>query len=292
MAQKTAAGYGKGVVEIDDAPHDLLLGPDELLAIIDAPDYKAPVLPAIALELLALARSPDLDLRQVLRLLERDAMLTARVLRIAQSPMYASRVAVSSLGDALNRLGLDGLSRIVLEATVGMSVFRVPGFDAAVDSLRRHSTATAYIARAVARVTKIPTEPAFLCGLLHDVGVVACLLIFARPRAGRERPAFDDVWSVVEPLHEKVSGRLAALWNLPLEVRVVIGSHHVRPGRRLVPMAGAICVADALACELGAGDEAPPDPSITSALRAQIGFPEEALPELMSYAREVIAQIE
>ena len=291
MVRKSAANYGRGEVAIDDDVGDLLLGPEELIEIIDAPTYQPPVLPAIALEILAMSRSPDLDLRKVLRLLERDPLVAAKVLRAAQSPLYASRTPVASLDDALRRLGLEVLSRIVLEVALGMTVFRVHGYQDAVDAVRRHSTATAYITRAVAHACRLPTEVAFLCGLLHDVGVVACLLVFSRPRARARTPAFELVWPVVEPLHQAVSGRLAKLWNLPADVQRVIGHHHVRPGPGLDPIAAAIRIAEALACELGLGSELVPEPAELAALRAQIGFPDAALPDLEAYARTVIAQI-
>ena len=292
MARRTAAAYGKGNVAIEDDASELMLGADELIEIIDAPSYQPPVLPKIALEIYELSRSRNLDYRQVLRLLERDPMVAARILRTAQSPIYASRVPVASLADALSRLGVEALARIVFEATTGMTLFRARGYEAAMDDIRRHSTATAYIARAVAHAIKQPTELAFLCGLLHDVGIVACLLVFARPRPSGTVPAFELVWPVVEPLHQAVSGRLGKLWNLPEHVRRVIGDHHVRvDAKQPDPIACAVFLADAIACELGLGNDAAPEPATIDAVRAAIGFPDAALPELMDYARQVVGQI-
>jgi HD-like signal output (HDOD) protein len=288
-----APDYGRGIVEIDDDGGDLLLGADELIEIIDAPGYQPPVLPVIALQLYELARQPDLDYRRVLRLLEREPLVAARILRLAQSPMYAARVPVASLADALNRLGIEALARIVLEATAGLTLFRAPGYEAAMDSMRRHSTATAYLARAIAHAIRQPTELAFLCGLLHDVGVVACLVVYARPRRGRTPPAFDLVWPVIEPLHQAVSSRLGRLWNLPSPVQQVIADHHLHaPTPKLDPIAGAVFLADTLACELGVGHEAAPESTIVAAVREAIGFPPAALDDLMAYGREVVSAIE
>lgn len=290
--RKTAAGYGKGVLALDDEDAELLLGPEELIEIIEAPSYTPPMLPAIALEILELSRSPDLDLRRVLRVLERDPMVASKVLRVAQSPFYASRVAITSLSDALNRLGVETLSHIVLEATMGMSVFRVPGYEAAVEGIRRHSVATAYAARAIAHASGLPRELAFLCGLIHDVGIVACLLVYARPRPGRRPPSVDLVLPIVLPLHEGVSGRLARRWNLPEEVQTVMRGHHPQPGTRPRPLAAVVGLADTLTCELGAGTEPTLEPALATSLRSSIGFPEAALEELTTYTRQVIERIE
>lgn len=291
MTFKSSVAYGRGTVHIDDDDGDLLLGADELIELIDAPGYQPPVLPAIALEIYQLARSPDLDLRQVLRLLERDPMVAARVLRVAQSPMYATRMPVTSLADALQRLGVEMLARIVLEVSAGLTLFRAPGYEGPMEQVRRHSTATAYLARAVAHATKQPTEPAFLCGLLHDVGIVASLLVFARHRRGRPPPRFEDVWPVVEPLHETVSDRLARLWNLPDDVRRVIGHHHLRGVSAIDPLAGAVFVGGSLATELGCGLEHVDEPVVIGAVRDALGFPPAAFDELTAYGRSVIAQL-
>ena len=141
-----------------------------------SPSYKPPMLPQVAVELLQLAQQPDVDFEDAVALLEKDPVLATRVLSIAQSATYASRSPISTLHQATVRLGLKTMRDVVLEAALNLKVFRVPGFEAAMERLARHSTATAHIMRAICRRTRVETEFAFLCGLIHDVGFAASLL--------------------------------------------------------------------------------------------------------------------
>lgn len=290
MARTNVPGYGQGVVAIAEPELDIYLAePRELIARFRAPGYRPPMLPSIALELHALTQRRLCDLRQVLTLIERDPMVAARVLRTAQSTLYATKAPVRSLDDALARLGLETLSQIVFEVTTGMTLFRVPGYDEPMERVRKHSTATAYLARAVARVAGQPTELAFLCGLLHDIGIVACLLVFAQPGPGARAPSFAAAWAVIEPVHPEVSGLLAGLWRLPPELQAAMAQHHLAsPDSAL---ARTVFVADAITTQLGVGVEAAPESGWFDLARRQLGVSDALLPELMAYGARVVAEL-
>jgi len=221
-----------------------------------APGYRPPMLPAVALEVLELSQKTDVDFDRVVRLLERDAVLAARVLSISQSAAYASRTAILSLRTAVVRLGLKTLRDVVLEAALHLKVFRVPGFEPAMERLARHSTASAHVIRAVCRRTRVETEYAFLCGLLHDVGFVAALLALSSdPLYGRA--PFEALAPVLDEVHDDGSGLLARLWKLPAQVQRVVANHH-ELGRDAEPVSAALVIAEQLVWEAGAGLEPPP----------------------------------
>src|SRR5690349_20922299 len=83
-------------------------GPEELkqrlLGLFRSPNYHPPVLPAVALALTELSRRPNVAFTDVIATLERDPIIAAEVLRVAQSPFYSSRTPIKSLHEALNRL--------------------------------------------------------------------------------------------------------------------------------------------------------------------------------------------
>jgi len=251
-AGRARIGYGAGVVELrESAPDPSVL--ERIEAAFASPRYEPPLLPAAALQLLELSRKPEVSFRLVLDVLERDPMLAARVLKIAQSPVYVSGEPIRSLEQALLRLGLETLVQIFLQASLAAKVFRAPGYEAPMEALRRHSVVTAHIARLVCRATALPDEYAYLCGLLHDVGCAAALIVLgqtsdksvARVPYERARPA-------VLAIHEKATSVVCATWKLPAEVTMVIANHH-HPviGGHIHPMAAVVHVADALAVQLG-----------------------------------------
>src|SRR5215831_7820282 len=79
---------------------------DELNKTFASPDYQPPLLPAAALEMLALARDPNVSFGEIVSLLESEPLIAARVLRIAQSPFYSGGARVQTIDDAVMRLGI------------------------------------------------------------------------------------------------------------------------------------------------------------------------------------------
>lgn len=294
MTNRKAASYGKGEHVIDD---DSLLGlhdPGVLLEAFRSPNYQPPVLPQIAVELIELTRRPEVDYQTILSLLERDPMIAAKVLRAAQSVFHgATRVPVQSLREALVRLGLSTLTQLFLEVTLNMTLFRVKGYEEPVNRLRRHCSATAYIARAVAHATGQSTEHAFLCGLLHDVGMLGALMVIGKPGLGKIIPPVDQAMGAVVACHTEAGQILAKLWRLPSDVQDVLRHHHSPRASAIAPrMAAAICIADAMATELGEGIELDVVDEGLNDARLILPLDEAIHLELRTYAERVIERIE
>jgi len=216
-------------------------------------DYAPPVLPAAALEVHRLSQQTSVEIHQVLAALEKDPMLAARVLKIASSPVFSS-LPVVSLHSAVVRLGLMNLTNIVWEVSTNLRVFRSKAYAAPMESVRKHSTACAYISRVVAKRTSVSLDYAFLCGLLHDVGVAAALLVLSTD------PSIvigDEVLAVaLRSIHADASSVVARLWRLPADLQLVLGHHHlVSIQGHVHPVAAVVAVAEELAEELGFGLE-------------------------------------
>ncbi len=223
-----------------------------------SPSYKPPMLPEVALEVMQLSQRPDVKFEQVVALLQKDAVLAGRVLSIAQSAAYAGRSPVQTLQQASVRLGLKAMRDVVLEAALHLKVFRVPGYEGAMERLARHSAAVAHVMRAVCRRTSVEAEYAFLCGLLHDVGFAASLLALAEDPTWR-RATWDELRPVLDEVHEEASGLLARLWKLPDNIQRMVATHHApAPEGRAAPVNAVLVVAEQLCWEAGAGLEPPP----------------------------------
>ena len=130
--------------------------------------------PAVYDQLVALARRPETDLHDVVRVVESDVALTTEVLKLVNSAFFALVSQVHSVERAVGLLGLDVLQALALAGTV----FRPtapppPGLDAA--ELGRRSLRIAMLSRRIA-VTEgwDDTATGVLClaALLHDVGLL------------------------------------------------------------------------------------------------------------------------
>jgi HD-like signal output (HDOD) protein len=266
-----------------------------LRATLASSDYRPPLLPSIALQLMELTRRPNVRSTEVRQLLERDSLLAARVLQLAQSALYSRGAPVRSLDEAISLLGLRTLGELFVQTVLSTRVFRVNGYEGPMAQLMRHSTVTAHVARLACRMTSIPDEYAFMCGLLHDVGMAAGLLIFAGPSQPGARkpgapPPFEEVAYALEVVHEEAAAILAEAWRLHPEIRLVLSVHHrLQQGQHVHPLAAVVCVSDWAAAEAGAGIGGEADAARAELAASHLGFARPALQALVERARGIAA---
>jgi putative nucleotidyltransferase with HDIG domain len=197
-----------------------------LLARMKAGALELPLLPRVAMDVLALTSNENADTEELAELLHRDQSMTAHVLRIVNSPLYRTRNPIDSLPQALNRLGFARVREIAMVIACKQRVFRARDFGPEVYRAFRHSLATALFAQEVARSIHVDTEEAFLAGLLHDIGRPVLLQAVADLHAESRLMDTPAVMAVVAELHTQVGGLLARKWNLPERVCEAIAHHH------------------------------------------------------------------
>ena len=256
--KKGEEGYGQGRAAI--AHGDAVLLDEEalvaeLLACIEAPTYRPPTLPAVALEVMNLAQRPDVAIRDVVALLERDAMIAGRVLKVACSAVYSNGAKVTSLHNATMRLGLQTIRDLVMQITLEMRVFKSADYADTMELLRRHATVTARLCRVVSKYTALEAEFSFMAGLLHDVGIAGTLLALSDRKGPRKAPPdLISIWPAVDRVHQRAGELMAAHWTLPPDIRFALGAHHqVLIQGYPHPLAATVAIANELATELGAG---------------------------------------
>lgn len=234
-----------------DLSHPVANLAEKIRAQFRAPGYVPPLLPEVALEVQRSANSPTSSFASIAAILEKDSLLTARVLRLSRSPAYARAGEVRSIRDAVGRLGIKAVVELVWRAALDIGVFRSPHHRRTMDNLRRHGTATAYLARAAALFTPVPVEYAFLGGLVHDIGLSAALIVLSgQPTSG---VLVEREIRAVAAVHEELSGLIARLWNLPLDLQIAISQHHnLGDSGEVHPLSAVIFVAEHLALTLGA----------------------------------------
>ena len=143
---------------------------DAFLALKDGENCDLPMLPEVAAQLLTLTNDVDCNASDIVTLIKRDQSLTSHLLRTANSVRYNTGVAVSSVQQAVARLGLLAVREIVVLISCKCRVFDVPEFESHVRRSFRHSLTTAAFSQEIARTRRVNVEEAFLAGLLHDVG--------------------------------------------------------------------------------------------------------------------------
>lgn len=248
--------YGRGEHVIDDgAGHtvDASALKQTLVSVFGDKNYKAPLLPAAAHEVMELSRRSNVSFDDVQRIVEKDSTLAGKVLQVAQSPLYATRVKARTLRDAVQRLGLNAIRDIVWQVALEMRVFRAPGYDGVMAAVQRHSVATAHAARIVCSFSSVSADYAFLCGLLHDLGLPA-LLIALTEKKDAPKPDIEDMWGALHEVHEEAGAYLVKAWGLDPDLVSVIGNHHHFDADSFPhPLIAVLNVAEKLVADLGFG---------------------------------------
>ena len=270
-----------------------------LRGVFGSPGYKPPMLPSVALEIHDLSCRSDIDCEKLVVVLEHDPMLAAHVLRVANSPIFRGRDAETSLRSAVLRLGLKNLGEVVFEIALHMRVFRSAEYSGMMEQLRRHSTASGNLCRMLAFRAGQDPEHAFLCGLLHDIGIAAILIVLGERR--KSEPALEPavLSEVVGQIHEDISGMLVRQWKLPDEVAEVVAHHHGMAAVATAPLLSAVvAVADALSArfgfsmDLGAGICDGNDEELVAAACSKLNLDLGAMSTIETEAQQVLARLD
>ncbi len=192
-------------------------------------ELEVPLMPAIAQRLLSLSSDPDASAREFAEVIRLDQQLAARVLRIANSPVYSARGGITNLKQAIVTVGVRTLRDLGLAVSMGERVFRSKLFDTPMQRVWKHSIATAFIAKRIADVKRWDTGFAFLGGLLHDSGKP--VLFLALEGVLRQRAEWGALGSlladdIVREFHAEVGGLVARAWKFPDELHDAIRWHH------------------------------------------------------------------
>ncbi|MBI3729609.1 MAG: HDOD domain-containing protein [Burkholderiales bacterium] len=267
------------------------MNPISLAQIIDSVK-DLPTLPAIVMELLNNIDNEELDMHELAQKVSHDMALTAKTLRYANSPYYATMIKVTTVQQAISLLGLSTVRQIIMTAALTgcFPENNCRGFDH--KEFWRHSNAVAIAARILARRLKFNTDVAFTAGLLHDIGALVLATCYTKAyetvlvqRQELQTTQYEAEKQILGIDHAMVGETLATQWNFSeVMIKAIAGHHHPeKPG--LGFLATIIHVADGIAHALGVTttpDLAPPE--ITGQSWESLGLDQALLDEVLAEA--------
>lgn len=136
-----------------------------------------PGLPDIALRVRKAISREDADVNVITRLVQTDIPLTARLIQIANSPLYRGVQPVEDCQKAITRLGLDVTKNLVTSFALRRAfTAKTAKSRKRVEKVWKHSVQVAAIAFILSRITpRLNPDHAMLAALIHDVGVLPLL---------------------------------------------------------------------------------------------------------------------
>jgi HD-like signal output (HDOD) protein len=135
---------------------------------IAAGKVELPMIPRVVQRLLAALRDPDVDARTIGESLSQDPVLSAKVLRLANSSFFGGQRSMSSIDAAVALIGIQALNRLVMACGVSSAFKAIPGID--MPTFWRDALIAATAANKLAARIEADAEEAYVCGLLHATG--------------------------------------------------------------------------------------------------------------------------
>jgi HD-like signal output (HDOD) protein len=200
-----------------------------LTEVITLGQFRVPPAPAAALRIKRRVLESDCSLDELAQIASVDPALSAAVLSLANSGEHRPSPPLSSVRDAVQRIGVDELVRVAL-AVNAADLAATPG---PLSALRlaawRRSLTSAFLGRFVAERRGLPADDAFACGLLHDFGWMVALwtledLLAQHP--GEARRSAESWLALVDQFHILLGHITAVRWNLSPLIAEVILCHH------------------------------------------------------------------
>ncbi|TWT60386.1 Response regulator PleD [Rubinisphaera italica] len=182
-----------------------------------------PTLPAVAVRLLELSRSPETELKQIVDLIKTDPAITARILQATNSSFFSFNTKVNSIERAVTLLGTTVITSLSLSFSLAdESISSGPMQDFYLDYWKQ-SIINAVAGEAIGKRCQPGLEcEYFMAGLLVDIGRLAMLKAISREYypvlvtyESQERQLFKVEHEFLGLDHSLVSGKLIEKWGLP-----------------------------------------------------------------------------
>ncbi len=230
---------------------------------------RLPVFNATALRIQQEIAKEEPDLRLIEKLIVSDQSLTAKVLSVSNSSFYKGLQQVTTVRNAIVRLGINEVSNIVMLVTHESNFnSKDPFVHGIMRSLWRHSVGCAMGSNWLAKQSGLAelAHEAFFAGLLHDVGMLFILTVIGDLKHSNQLNGQLSNALLIEAmntLHTHHGHSLMSHWNLPQQYSEIARDHHGEDFNAKNLLLVLVRLADKACIKLGIGLEA--DPSLVLA---------------------------
>ncbi|MDQ6965106.1 MAG: HDOD domain-containing protein [Mariprofundales bacterium] len=206
---------------------------DQLLQAVKA----MPAFPESVNKIIDLASDINCSAKQLVRVIERDPVVTVKVLQMVNSSFYCLPRKLTSAHHAVAYLGLNTVKNLAVGiAAVGiLSTSGIGGLNT--NAFLHHSLATSVIARRLGMKLKdkhqYDVTEFFVAGLVHDFGKLVLMRNYAeifeqsiKTAQQQKRPLHEVEQELMGIDHAQIGGVLGNEWHLPEHLTVCMREHH------------------------------------------------------------------
>jgi len=234
--------------------------------------------------------SPQCNLSTIGDAIQKDPDLTARLLRLANSPFFGFANRLSTVAEAVSLLGIQQIQDMIVASSVLEQFKGVPDKFVNKDSFWRHSLAVGITARLLAMERRLPKpDKFFVAGLLHDVGRLVLLSQAAEWAQAvfelyqHERMLLRDAEKKILGYdHQQIAAELLQSWSYPPVLVQAVAFHHT-PAQSAAKLETAVVhIADHLVNAMGIGSSGEQFiPPLDDRAWTALGLDPEILPKII-----------
>lgn len=181
-----------------------------------------PILPEIPQRVVATIHDPIASIQDVVQIVEEDAVLSTKILSVANSAYFATVSEIGDLSTACSRLGMRALANIA-HTVASANQYKSPNPQARMlmERLWKHAIATALCSETIATTLKLDSNLPYMAGLMHDIGkavMVDAITTKYTGNVGRLKEAPDVLARAIDPFAPLIGLHVAQHWNLQGEL--------------------------------------------------------------------------
>ena len=184
-----------------------------------------PSLPDVAIKVREVINKGDATAPEIAEIISTDAVIAARLIQVANSPLYSGTTEIKSIQLAIARLGNNTIRTLV--TTIAMRqlyTLQSKNLEQQFKNIWQESIEVAATSRAFATFTPhLNADEAMLAGLIHQIGKLPILAL------ADNIPSFRDHPKRLEKLLEKAHGPVAKIimdsWNFPDDLKLVASEY-------------------------------------------------------------------
>ncbi|AZZ44470.1 histidine kinase [Pseudomonadaceae bacterium SI-3] len=196
-----------------------------LTQAIENDELVLPTLPEVALRVREAAEDPDVSIPTLAKVIGNDTALTARIIKVVNSPLLRTNREINDLQMAISRLGINYTSNLA----TGLAMEQM--FQATTDVVDRKmrevwnkSTEIAAISHVLCRnYTRLPADQATLAGLVHQIGVLP-ILTYAEEHSALLSDSI-SLNHVIDRIHPIIGEKILRAWEFPDPIATVPGQY-------------------------------------------------------------------
>lgn len=196
----------------------------EINELIDSDRLVLPTLPEVALKARETAEDPNASAADLAKVINNDAAMTARIIKVANSPIMRGAREIQDVQMAISRLGITCIANLVTGLAMEQMFQATSEFiDKTMRKSWQHSTEVAGIANVLCKhYTRLKPDQATLAGLIHEIGVLP-ILTYAEESNRLNDPI--TLQKVISEIHPQVGVKILKSWDFPKEL-VDVPAHY------------------------------------------------------------------